>query len=109
MGALMRAKWFGLGLLFLIAGGAWRSRVAHAPATLPLLIAGYAGGTSYSVPIRPAVLHGAGLCLPVLLMMTAFYAYRHRAVADAPGAGYAVGLPNQVIIGLSLGTSRSSS
>jgi flagellar biosynthetic protein FliP len=91
-----------LSLLF-AATGAFAQAQAGGGATLPLVVAQNAGGTSYSVPIQTLLFFTALSFLPaVLLMMTGFTRIVIVLSLLRQALGTQAAPPNQVIVGLSL-------
>lgn len=89
----------GIALFALGASSAWAADAA----TLPLMVAQGAGGTSYSVPIQTLLFFTALSFLPaVLLMMTGFTRIVIVLSLLRQAMGTQAAPPNQVIIGLSL-------
>ena len=100
--AVIRALALGLGLGWMAVAGT-AAHAAEPAATVPLMVAQGAGGTSYSVPIQTLLFFTALSFLPaILLMMTGFTRIVIVLSLLRQAMGTQAAPPNQVIIGLSL-------
>jgi len=100
----MRAStaWARTGAFAALAAGT-SAAFAQQAATLPLVVAQGAGGTSYSVPIQTLLFFTALSFLPaVLLLMTGFTRIVIVLSLLRQALGTQAAPPNQVIVGLSL-------
>jgi flagellar biosynthetic protein FliP len=97
-------RWLVLSALGLWPALAWsQTGVASPGASLPLMVAQGAGGTSYSVPIQTLLFFTALSFLPaMLLMMTSFTRIVIVLSLLRQALGTQAAPPNQVIVGMSL-------